>query len=311
MALMARLMEAPNATSRLATDASALWELAGVVDQSDSDVDFEGLCALEELVKLTLGHLIPTKDQDRSRKYLDRFHAQLSSSLAEGGDSPDQVGTRCLVKASLSVFWLHRGGLLKPLKEKEITRLRTVHLDRLISDLMYKHGRQAQRRGVALTSNLLLILDCMLEYGDLLSVHEHRVEGRSKLVLLHGSPANLLVNLNSSELMYSMMSFQEDHIKDESSHLITDELISQGLTGLYLLGSYTQDDRETEFKRLSYLLQLLRTSRCIAASVCYGAKIQQPPPQTSSAYWSDTEIISAPELQRIGYAYSLNSKNME
>lgn len=41
------------------------------------------------------------------------------------------------------------------------------------------------------------------------------------------------------------------------------------------------------------------------------AKIQQPPPQTSNAYWSDTEISSVPELQRISYAYSLNSKNME
>lgn len=179
MALMARLMEFPNATSRLATDAAALWDLADNLDQHGSEPGVEASYAFEELVKLTLGHLISTKEQDRSRKYLKKFHSRLSVALTEGGISPDQPGTRILVKASLSVFWLHRKDLLKPLREKDIIKLRRTHLDGLISDLLNHNGLRAESTRLSLTPNKKVALDCMLEYRDHLDIHEQRLQGRS------------------------------------------------------------------------------------------------------------------------------------
>ena len=176
---MARLMEAPNATSKVATDASALWELAQVFHQPGSELDIQCLYAFEELVKLTLGHLISTKDQDRSRNYLESFHARLTEFLAQEGISSHQPGTRYLVKASLPVFWFYRRDLLKPLKEKAIMKLRKVHIDGLISDLINKHESRAQRTCDATKFSLLLNLDGMLEYGDLLKCHERKAEGKN------------------------------------------------------------------------------------------------------------------------------------
>lgn len=264
MALIARLMEVPNATSRLATEASALWELADVFSQSGSDTDADGLDAFEELAKLTLGHLISTKDQDRTRKYLKKFHARLSNALGEGGISPDQLGIQCLVKASLSVFWLHHTDLLKPLKEKEIERLRVIHLDGVISELMNRpnNERPAERTRITLTTNLLMSLDCMLEYTDLLGSHEQRAEGRSRSVTSRGSPANLSVNSTLSDLLKSMTPVPDDHIETKSDPMTTDRFVSQGLTTLYSLSSCMQDDRSTAFRKISSLLQLLRISGC-------------------------------------------------
>lgn len=295
LSLIARLMEVPNATSRLATDASVLWKLADVFSHSGSELDADGLYAFEELVKLTLEHLIPTKDQDRSRKYLKKLHARLCNSLAEGGIPVDELGTHCLVKASLSVLWPHRGDLLKPWKEKKITRLRRLHLDGLISDLMNNHGRPAQSTRIALTTNLLVTLHCMLEYGDLLSAHEERAEGTSESVLGRGSYANLPVHSMLSELMNRMMTpIEEHHMEATSKHPTTDRFISQGITALYSLSSYTQDDRGTDSKKQSLLLQLLQFSGFRSRSQnTMMLRLEQRLPQTSGACYSDTEKISA------------------
>ena len=43
----------------------------------------------------------------------------------------------------------------------------------------------------------------------------------------------------------------------------TDHVTSQVLTSLYSVSSYTQDDRGTDFKSLSVLLELLRVSEYI------------------------------------------------
>ena len=264
---MARLMEFPNATSRLATDASALWKLAYVLHKGGSGVDGECLFAFEELVKLTLGHLINTKEQDRSRKYLKKYHALLSGSLVGGGIFPDQFGTRHLVKASLSVFWLHHEDLLKPFKEKEIKRLRVTHLDGLISDVIDQQESRPKRTRKRLKITLLMTLDGMLEYGDLLSVHERRAEGNARTcappVVV---PADVSVYFALAEIMMAIMPAQNTVPKTAFEPAST---TSQVIASLYELSSYTQEDRGTDFMDVSLLLQLLRISRCIPIASIY------------------------------------------
>lgn len=256
VALMARLMEFPNATSRLATDAAALWELADSLDVGAS-------YAFEELVKLTLGHLISTKEQDRSRKYLKKFHSRLSVSVTEGGISLEQPGTQYLVKASLSVFWLHRKDLLKPLREKDVIKLRRIHLDGLILGRLNDDGLRAEGTRIFLSTNKLVALDCMLEYRDLLDIHEQRLEGRSpgsaraQMVV----PADLSVTSEIGTTMLAIMPVHDDNSRAAPQQAsTTDRAASQALTLLYSLSSYTQDDRGTDFKNLSLLLELLRIS---------------------------------------------------
>lgn len=182
-ALMARLMEVPNASARLATDPAALWDLACAFNQDCSGFDAEGLNVFEKLLRLTLTHLITTKDQDRSRNYLQTFHARLINSLTEVRSTPDKRGAQRFVKASLSMFWLHRESLPKPLKEKEIMRLRRIYLGCLISDLMNIGESQTGHVHKPSIISMLATLDSMLEYEDLLRSDERRPASESNFVI--------------------------------------------------------------------------------------------------------------------------------
>ncbi|KAI9871883.1 MAG: hypothetical protein M1830_002329, partial [Pleopsidium flavum] len=241
--LMARLMEVPNASSILATDPAAIWDLARAFDQNCPGPDAEGLYAFEELVKLTLKHLISTKDQDRSRDYLKTFHTRLFDSLAEVGSTPANYGTQRLVKAALSMFWLHRDSLSKPLKEKEVKRLRRMYFDSLISDLM--NFGESRRSDVPKPSRttLLATLDSMTGYEDLLQSDKRR-------------PA---INSTFFDILTAMVpatDIADDTMPVESRTAY--RVTSQVLTTIYTLVIYTQEKRGTSSMDLPLLLQLLR-----------------------------------------------------
>ena len=243
VALMTRLMEAPNASSELATDAAALWELAHVYDQSSLDYDADGFFAFEELAKLILSHLISTKDQDRSRKYLKKFHARLDRSLTEPNPDPDGFGTQHLLNASLAVFWLHRGNLLKPLKEKELIRLRRVHLGSLTSNLRTFDKSRLKETSELSTKRLLVTLDSMLGYRDLLQTEENRDAVYHTLSAILSTVMPTRVN-------------NSDTIFNEAPP--TDALKSRVLASLFSLVSYTQEDGGNNVWDLPGLLQLLQ-----------------------------------------------------
>lgn len=183
-ALMARLMEVPNASSTLATDPAALWDLANVFGEDGVVTDTKDIYAFEELVKQTLRHLISTKDQDRSRKYLKSFHERLAGYLAQDSSNMEKCGTPHLVKASLALFWIHRENLSKPLTEEEITRLRRLHLNHLISDLKELDTTPTGLANPSSQLDLLATLDGMIEYQDLLTSDERKPGSESEHVVI-------------------------------------------------------------------------------------------------------------------------------
>ncbi|KAI5200739.1 hypothetical protein E4T39_05544 [Aureobasidium subglaciale] len=65
--LIAALLELPNATAKISVAPDVLWDLAGVT------YDSTALSAFDVVCKRLLGHILDTKDQDRSRLYLEQL----------------------------------------------------------------------------------------------------------------------------------------------------------------------------------------------------------------------------------------------
>ncbi|KAI9764574.1 MAG: hypothetical protein M1835_007551 [Candelina submexicana] len=115
IALMARLMELPNASSKLATDSDTLWRMAELECFNGSDsYREEVICGIfETLVERTLAHLINTKEQDRSQQYLMAFQKR-TQELMEGAVKNNtllQFMASDIVRASISLFGRHRDTL--------------------------------------------------------------------------------------------------------------------------------------------------------------------------------------------------------
>lgn len=80
LALMMKLMEMPNATSKLSTDNTAIWRMAlGVsaveyvntgIDAPPQTEELKTIALLEELARLIVKHLLTTQDQERSQSTL-------------------------------------------------------------------------------------------------------------------------------------------------------------------------------------------------------------------------------------------------
>ncbi|KAI9705089.1 MAG: hypothetical protein M1836_006872 [Candelina mexicana] len=115
IALMARLMELPNASSKLATDSDTLWRMAELECFHDSDsYREEVICrSFETLVERTLAHLINTKEQDRSQQYLMAFQKRTQEliEVAVKNNTLLQFIASDIVRASIPLFGRHRDTL--------------------------------------------------------------------------------------------------------------------------------------------------------------------------------------------------------
>ncbi|KAF2468869.1 uncharacterized protein BDR25DRAFT_372713 [Lindgomyces ingoldianus] len=79
LSVMAHLMELPNSTAKICSSGSALFDLA----QSLHDNKLESALNVDlfqELVQLTLDHILKNKDQPQNAKYLEKFKSKLTSA---------------------------------------------------------------------------------------------------------------------------------------------------------------------------------------------------------------------------------------
>ena len=93
--LIAELLELPNATAKISVAPAVLWDLAGVPCNSTE------LNALEDICQRLLGHIIDTKEQDRSKSYLEQLSVLVASFVSKQKDLglPSTPGRVMLVKA--------------------------------------------------------------------------------------------------------------------------------------------------------------------------------------------------------------------
>lgn len=93
--LIAELLELPNATAQISVAPVVLWNLAGLLCNSTE------LDALENIYQRLLGHIIDTKEQDRSKSYLEQLSVLISGFISKQKDLglPSTPGRVLLVKA--------------------------------------------------------------------------------------------------------------------------------------------------------------------------------------------------------------------
>jgi len=98
--LIAALLELPNATAKISVAPGALWDLAGISYTSNELDAFESVC------QRLLGHILDTKEQDRSKSYLEQLSTLASDFINKQKDLglPSNPGRVFLVKALFEAF---------------------------------------------------------------------------------------------------------------------------------------------------------------------------------------------------------------
>ncbi|THZ09494.1 hypothetical protein D6C93_00022 [Aureobasidium pullulans] len=93
--LVAGMLELPNATAKVSVTPTVLWNLAGVPYNSTELSAFESIC------KRLLGHVIDTKEQERSKLYLEQLSELMSNFVSKQKDLglPSAPGRVLLVNA--------------------------------------------------------------------------------------------------------------------------------------------------------------------------------------------------------------------
>ncbi|KAI9680306.1 MAG: hypothetical protein M1829_001192 [Trizodia sp. TS-e1964] len=95
LSLVLKLMQAPNASSKLAKDPAVLWAIA------EQMMDEDNCVLLQEITCQIFDHTLSTMDQGRSVKYLNDFFAILEKYIKSAGSFINDFGTLRLVAASL------------------------------------------------------------------------------------------------------------------------------------------------------------------------------------------------------------------
>lgn len=98
--LIAGLLELPNATAKISVTPVVLWDVAGVSYNSTELEAFENIC------QRLLGHILDTKEQDRSKSYLEQLSVLASEFIGKQKDLglPSNPGRVLLVKALYEAF---------------------------------------------------------------------------------------------------------------------------------------------------------------------------------------------------------------
>ncbi|KAF2438964.1 hypothetical protein P171DRAFT_436338 [Karstenula rhodostoma CBS 690.94] len=77
--VMVNLMHVPNATAKISSDGNALFEIAQALHEVELEMP-PTIQLLSDLVQLTLGHLLPNKDQAQNKVFFTRYEEKISSS---------------------------------------------------------------------------------------------------------------------------------------------------------------------------------------------------------------------------------------
>lgn len=98
--LIRALLELPNATAKISVAPGVLWDLAGISYNSTELDAFESVC------QRLLGHILDTKEQDRSKSYLEQLSALASKFIGKHKDLglPSNPGRVSLVKVLFESF---------------------------------------------------------------------------------------------------------------------------------------------------------------------------------------------------------------
>lgn len=83
LSIMVQLMEASNATAKISTDGAVLFEIAAELQKSGS-VAPTTLHLLQQLVQLTLSHVVSNQSQSQNMIYLGKFKGKLESITGKG-----------------------------------------------------------------------------------------------------------------------------------------------------------------------------------------------------------------------------------
>lgn len=78
--IMVNLMQVPNATAKISSDGNALFDIAQALHEVELEVP-PATQLLQDLVKLTLGHLLPNKDQAQNKIFFTQYGEKINSSL--------------------------------------------------------------------------------------------------------------------------------------------------------------------------------------------------------------------------------------
>ncbi|KAL5465746.1 hypothetical protein PMIN07_003885 [Paraphaeosphaeria minitans] len=110
--IMVNLMEVPNATAKISSDGNALFDIAQALHEAELEVP-PATQLLQDLVELTLGHLLPNKDQARNKIFFTQYGERIASSLKKSKThSPAR-----LAALSGTLLATHESGSLVPLTQ--------------------------------------------------------------------------------------------------------------------------------------------------------------------------------------------------
>ncbi|KAF2873807.1 Urb2/Npa2 family-domain-containing protein [Massariosphaeria phaeospora] len=76
LSIMVHLMEIPNATAKISSNANTFFEIAQILHDRKLESP-PVLQVLQDLVKSTLMHILPNKEQDQNERYLTKFGVKL------------------------------------------------------------------------------------------------------------------------------------------------------------------------------------------------------------------------------------------
>ncbi|OAG03083.1 uncharacterized protein CC84DRAFT_1151409 [Paraphaeosphaeria sporulosa] len=78
--IMVNLMQVPNATAKISSDGNALFNIAQALHKVELEVP-PAIQLLQNLVELTLGHLLPNKDQAQNKVFFTQYEEKITASL--------------------------------------------------------------------------------------------------------------------------------------------------------------------------------------------------------------------------------------
>jgi nucleolar pre-ribosomal-associated protein 2 len=99
LSVMTRFMQVPNATAKISTDGSILFDIAGQLEK-DGATSRASLEQLRRLCQLTLAHIISNQSQAQSRTFLGDFQKKLNSLTK--GSSKASATALAILRATIS-----------------------------------------------------------------------------------------------------------------------------------------------------------------------------------------------------------------
>ncbi|OCL10691.1 hypothetical protein AOQ84DRAFT_387328, partial [Glonium stellatum] len=103
-ALMAQLIESPNATARICTDPQCLFDIVDHLNKQHINFDCGVHQVFGTLVRKTLRHILADKEQERSRQFLLQFMDKVLKLNVDDVFSTDYTGNIIMLVAFLAVI---------------------------------------------------------------------------------------------------------------------------------------------------------------------------------------------------------------